>query len=1046
MTNINTFQGKVGIGMNTPGAPLEVQGPNMNDAAAGTSNVISRQSAGHDGVLNTIAVCTGSGEETIGLQTQIDGREYLTDVEAGWNYGNAGRYDLLLQPYKGNVGIGTTNPTSMLEVGNGGSASSGSAPGSITVTGTGATKSTGGKPGLYHRAGVGLGLWTDAHMTMEVNGTSGSPLEAMRIKSDGKLGIGTTAPLSRLVVTQDFGSNGPGVPLANVVADDGGVQFGIHVGEKVASPFTRTPLRVVDSGETVLIVDGHNKRVGIGTTAPTNVLTVRGVSGKAFAMSDLRSNAVVKVQSDYDAHDGLFIGLIDRHSTLNGDNPSPYLQSNWDGSASARPLLINPLGGGVGIGTLDPTGDLEVHGTGQATFTTFNQAGALGGTIVLRDDAGSSGSGGAVMFGTNNGFHAAIKANLVDGSNNTAGDLSFYTRSATTDGTMSHAMTIRNNNNVGIGVTDPGAKLQVFQNTLGGTAGNSTDIFKFGGDSGGPGALLLTSERVSNGSNWTTTALRLQKIVDVTKMGYIQFGTNSGNSTGELIFGNGDATERMRITPGGNVGIGTNAPDSLLNLYKNTTNGATMKFTSSSGYNTQIGQKSSSTADRSLQFTSNGYAGANAAFKFLTAGASSGYTDALTITGDGLVGIGTGAPSCRLHVFRPDHGLSARIGGYDGVLDIGTLPTTYGAETVYLQTKIDGGTGYVGERQVLSIQADVGGRVGIGSTTPTCKLDLNHNAPQLARFYHTSSSRGAYISVQNQTGTNALFGADGQQFITNETNSIGLYNGSTGNISYYCNGQRRAYLATNGLFYAQGFGIYSDERIKDNITDVDDAESLEIIKQLQPKNYVMRENRDEKQWGFIAQDVEKILPESITIDQEQLMYIRKKYDITEYNPSVKLSDTVYSNVSVTEHSNLDIDTQQYYIGPDTTNTYYSNIVTEAVYSKSNVSALITDEAFDVGDCVQLSIDETYSLNVCFLNVASVSNNVYVFQDECVMTANDHDLVDMNLTDSIYLKSKKLKDGKAIDYEFMNPILVSAVQQLLRIVDDLKERVTVLENT
>jgi len=52
-----------------------------------------------------------------------------------------------------------------------------------------------------------------------------------------------------------------------------------------------------------------------------------------------------------------------------------------------------------------------------------------------------------------------------------------------------------------------------------------------------------------------------------------------------------------------------------------------------------------------------------------------------------------------------------------------------------------------------------------------------------------------------------------------------------------------------------------------------------------------------------------------------------------------------------------------------------------------------------------------------------------------MTANDHDLVDMNLTDSIYLKSKKLKDGKLVNYEFMNPIIISALQQLTRTVDE-----------
>jgi len=154
---------------------------------------------------------------------------------------------------------------------------------------------------------------------------------------------------------------------------------------------------------------------------------------------------------------------------------------------------------------------------------------------------------------------------------------------------------------------------------------------------------------------------------------------------------------------------------------------------------------------------------------------------------------------------------------------------------------------------------------------------------------------------------------------------------------------------------------------------------------------------------------------------------------------------VYSNVSIADYSNLDSNTKQYYIGPDTSNTYYSNIVSEDVYSKSNVSAHITDEVMDIGDCVHLSIDETYSLNTCCLNVTSVSNNVYVFQDDCLMTANDHDLVDMNLTDSIYLKSKKLKDGKLVNYEFMNPIIISALQQLTRTVDDLRERVLVLEN-
>jgi hypothetical protein len=399
-------------------------------------------------------------------------------------------------------------------------------------------------------------------------------------------------------------------------------------------------------------------------------------------------------------------------------------------------------------------------------------------------------------------------------------------------------------------------------------------------------------------------------------------------------------------------------------------------------------------------------------------------------------GTGGGITFCQRYFSGSDSMIAT--GGVFGTR-LGSINGNYGGGLVFKYKP--NGSGPIVEGMVLSSA----GKFGIGTDNPGTKLDVLNNAPQVAQFWHTNASRGSYINIRNQTGTLCLIGADGQQFMTQETNSIGLFNTNTGNINYYTNGQRRSYLDSAGRFHAQSFGIYSDERIKDNITDVDDEESLEIIKQLQPKNFVMRENRDVKRWGFIAQDIEQLVPEVVSSDSTSKLYIKKKYEIISYNPPVKLSDVVYSNISVTEYATLDANTQAHYTGPDSGNTYYSNIVSEAVYSKSNVSARITDEVFDIGECVQLSNDETYSLNVCCVNVTSVSNNVYVFQDDCIITADDRNLVDMNLTDYIYVKSKDIDNVKTINYEFIHPTLISAVQQMMRIIDRLTERVTVLEN-
>ena len=65
--------------------------------------------------------------------------------------------------------------------------------------------------------------------------------------------------------------------------------------------------------------------------------------------------------------------------------------------------------------------------------------------------------------------------------------------------------------------------------------------------------------------------------------------------------------------------------------------------------------------------------------------------------------------------------------------------------------------------------------------------------------------------------------------------------------------------------------IPSDERVKENIKKFDNKKSFEIIKKLQLKSFKYRNNTDLNSYvGFIAQDVEKVLPQSVKTRKQEI--------------------------------------------------------------------------------------------------------------------------------------------------------------------------------
>ena len=97
----------------------------------------------------------------------------------------------------------------------------------------------------------------------------------------------------------------------------------------------------------------------------------------------------------------------------------------------------------------------------------------------------------------------------------------------------------------------------------------------------------------------------------------------------------------------------------------------------------------------------------------------------------------------------------------------------------------------------------------------------------------------------------------------------------TGGVNYtlYCEHAIRA----------QGYSATSDRRIKKNIEDLDDVEALETVRALKPCKYDYKANykkTQKKQIGFIAQEVQEVLPDAVHLVRDSLPNIQSNATVS----------------------------------------------------------------------------------------------------------------------------------------------------------------------
>ena len=320
--------------------------------------------------------------------------------------------------------------------------------------------------------------------------------------------------------------------------------------------------------------------------------------------------------------------LFVNNTGASGKEYAIYSSANGDfgifdyGAVSAR-LVINSAGnatfaGNVGIGAAASDGNLHVRKTGVNTGIT---------NVLMNANFadGSNGTGLSIGYRTD-------ETTAVIAARTATGNIAFYSY----DGGWSESMRIKNNGNVGIGVSSPVGKLQVSLPTYTNEDTNSQQAI-FGVDSGygvrigynetdnkgyinvlkpgvAWGSLILQEDvgKVGIGTTLpdyilTTQGSGVQRLKVIAtdpsqhsagvyflvKNGASQVGTGTiaTQNNGDMDFYTGSTSEafRMTILAGGNVGIGTTSPGSTLTLGNATGNVAELRVLRSNSLSTTYG-------------------------------------------------------------------------------------------------------------------------------------------------------------------------------------------------------------------------------------------------------------------------------------------------------------------------------------------------------------------------------------------------------------------------------------------------------------------------
>jgi hypothetical protein len=596
---------------------------------------------------------------------------------------------------------------------------------------------------------------------------------------------------------------------------------------------------------------------GATNNLANNTSEVRFI-GADKAITGEQANLVIQTNDDMAVDKGGSIGFGGRAKSSSTDsNNFAHISGRKENSTTSN------FAGYLSFGTSDSASDIHermrIDSSGNATFTgvltanagvvvdnitidgneidvgsgdlTLDVAGDIildadGGDVILKDggtnfailskaganlDIYNAGNDGSVVFKGEDGG-TGITALTLDMSN--AGRANF-----------NNDIALNDNRAVRLGSDDDAAIYNDGSNTYIKNGTSNQDIIFQGNDDGSAGTTALTLDMSDAGKatfngtvkvNGAGNTLELNASSGVTYQKFSENGTSrfflaTLNGADGLAFVDADGSaERMRIDSSGNLGLGTSAPDSNLQIMNN--NGSSYRF----GY----GGSSDVYLDADNVYIRTDNGGANTA----------------TFTTSGL-GIGTTSPSQAIHL----------AGSGSMILNDST-------NWSYLRLKSPNTNG--GYIQFADSDDDDVGQIFYYHGSGGDYMSFTTNAAERMRL----DSSGSLLVGGTSIGASDSAGIDSSGIMT-----ISRASGVGRNMMLFKNGGSDVGSISSNTS-STAYNTSSDARLKD-VTG--EARGLEVINELNPVAYNWKADGKADE-GLIAQEVLDIVPNAVSGSEEDM--------------------------------------------------------------------------------------------------------------------------------------------------------------------------------